>query len=109
MVYYYLAGAILFEVIATSTLQATAQFTKLLPSAIVVISYVIAFYLVSLTLKTLPLGITYAIWSSFGVVLVTIAGIFLYKQIPDIPSIIGMSLIVSGVVIIHLFSNTASH
>jgi len=109
MAYFYLAGAIFFEVIATSTLQASAQFTKLFPSAIVAVAYVIAFYLITLTLKTIPLGVTYAIWSSLGIVLVTIAGMFLYKQIPDIPAIIGMSLIVSGVVVIHLFSNTASH
>lgn len=109
MAYFYLAGAILFEVIATSTLQATAQFTKFIPSVIVAVAYVIAFYLITFALRTIPLGVTYAIWSSLGIVLVTIAGIFLYKQIPDIPAIIGMGLIISGVVVIHLFSNTASH
>ena len=106
MAYLYLAIAIVAEVIATSALKASAEFTKLLPSLIVVIGYGIAFYFMTLVLRTIPIGITYAVWSGVGIVLVAILGIFLYKQIPDIPAIIGMGLIISGVVVIHLFSKT---
>jgi len=107
--YLYLAIAIISEVIGTSALKASEEFSKLVPSAIVVIGYVAAFYFMTLTLRTIPLGVTYAIWSGMGIVLISIAGIFLYKQIPDTPAIIGMALIVSGVVVIHLFSKTVSH
>lgn len=109
MVYLYLTVAIIAEVAATSALKASEEFTRLVPSMIVVAGYGIAFYFMSLILRTIPIGITYAVWSGLGIVLVTIAGIFLYKQIPDIPAIIGMSLIVSGVVVIHIFSKTIVH
>ena len=109
MSYLYLTIAIISEVIGTSALKASEEFTKLIPSAIVVIGYAVAFYFMTLTLRTIPIGVTYAIWSGMGIVLITIAGIFLYKQIPDIPAIIGMGLIVAGVIVIHLFSKTAPH
>jgi len=109
MAYLYLTIAIVAEVIATSALKASAEFTKLLPSLIVVIGYGVAFYFMTLVLRTIPIGITYAVWSGVGIVLVAILGIFLYKQIPDIPAIIGMGLIISGVVVIHLFSKTVEH
>ena len=109
MAYLYLAIAIVAEVIATSALKASEEFTKLLPSLIVVIGYGVAFYFMTLVLRTIPIGITYAVWSGIGIVLVAILGVFLYKQIPDIPAIIGMGLIISGVVVIHLFSKTVGH
>ena len=109
MTYIYLAFAIIAEVIATSALKKSEEFTKLFPSAIVIIGYGVAFYLLAHVLKTIPVGITYAIWSGLGIVLVTLAGIFLYKQIPDIPAIIGMGLIVAGVLVINVFSNTIRH
>ena len=109
MAYIYLAIAIIAEVAATSALKASVEFTKLIPSIIVVVGYGLAFYFMTLVLRTIPIGITYAIWSGLGIVLVTIAGIMLYKQIPDLPAIIGMGLIVSGVVVIHIFSKTVSH
>ncbi|MDA2920142.1 SMR family transporter [Desulfobacterota bacterium AH_259_B03_O07] len=109
MTYVYLAIAIVAEVIATSALKASEEFTKLGPSLIVIVGYAVAFYLLTLVLRTLPVGITYAIWSGVGIVLVTIAGGIVYKQIPDFPAIIGMALIVGGVVIIHIFSKTAVH
>jgi small multidrug resistance pump len=109
MAYVYLAVAIIAEVAATSALKASAEFTKLVPSIIVVAGYGIAFYFMTLVLRTIPIGITYAVWSGLGIVLVTIVGIFLYKQIPDTPAIIGMTLIVSGVAVIHIFSKTISH
>ena len=109
MAYLYLAIAIIAEVAATSALKASAEFTKLIPSTIVVVGYGVAFYFMTLVLRTIPVGITYAIWSGLGIVLVTIVGTVFYKQIPDFPAIIGMRLIVSGVVVIHVFSKTVSH
>ncbi len=109
MTHVYLAIAIVAEVTATSALKASEEFTKLGPSLIVIVGYAVAFYLLTLVLRTLPVGITYAIWSGMGIVLVTIAGGIIYKQLPDLPAIIGMALIVGGVVIIHIFSKTAVH
>lgn len=109
MAYLYLVIAIGAEVVATSMLKASAEFTKLLPSLIVVIGYGISFYFMALVLRTIPVGITYAVWSGVGIVLIAIAGAFLYKQVPDLPAIIGMGLIVLGVVIINVFSKTISH
>ncbi len=109
MAYLYLAIAIIAEVTGTSALKASEEFTKLIPSIIVVIGYGISFYFMTLILRTIPIGITYALWSGLGIVLVTIVGIFLYKQIPDTAAVIGMGLIVSGVVIIHIFSKTINH
>ena len=104
MSYLYLAIAILTEVIATSALKATEEFTKFWPTLIVIFGYALSFYFLTLTLRTIPMGITYAVWSGIGIVLITIAGVLLYKQTPDLPAIIGMGLIVSGVIVIHLFS-----
>jgi len=109
MAYLYLAIAIITEVIATSALKAANGFTNLIPSLIVIIGYTVSFYYMMLVLKTIPVGITYAIWSGVGIVLVAVAGIFIYKQIPDTPAIIGMGLIIAGVVVIHLFSDTVQH
>ena len=102
--YIYFAAAIVSEVVATSALKASEQFTKLTPSLIVIIGYCISFYLVTLVLKTIPVGITYAIWSGVGIVLVALVGAILYKQIPDIPAVIGMGFIIAGVVIINVYS-----
>ena len=109
MAYLYLAIAIVAEVAATSALKASAEFTRVFPSLIVIIGYGVAFYFMTLVLRTLPIGITYAIWSGVGIVLVSVVGVLLYKQIPDIPALIGMGLIISGVVVIHMFSNTVNH
>lgn len=109
MSYIYLALAIIAEVAATSALKASEEFTRLVPSLIVIVGYGVAFYLLTLVLRVIPVGVTYAIWSGLGIVLVTVVGIFLYKQIPDLPAIIGMGLIISGVVVINVFSKTAGH
>jgi len=109
MTYLYLVIAIIAEVAATSALKASEEFTNLIPSIIVVVGYVVAFYFMSLVLRVMPVGITYAVWSGLGIVLVTIVSIFLYKQTPDMPAVIGMSLIVLGVVVINVFSKTVSH
>jgi len=107
--YLYLAIAIVAEVIATSALKASAEFTKLYPSLIVIIGYCIAFYFMTLVLRTIPIGVTYAIWSGLGIVLVAVVGVVLYKETPDIPAIIGMGLIISGVLVIHVFSESVQH
>jgi small multidrug resistance pump len=109
MAYLYLSIAILAEVAATSALKASAEFTRLIPSLIVVVGYSVAFYFMALVLRTIPVGITYAIWCGLGIVLVAIAGAVLYKQIPDIPAIIGMALIIAGVAVINVFSRTVGH
>jgi len=105
----YLAIAIIAEVVGTVALKASGEFTKLVPSAVVVIGYGVSFYFLSLTLRTIPLGITYAIWSGVGIVLIATIAAIVYRQIPDIPAIIGMALIVFGVVVINVFSKTVSH
>ena len=106
---YALFLAIVFEVIATSSLKACEQFSKLVPSAVVVIGYGAAFYFFSVSLKSVPVGLAYAVWSALGIVLVTIAGIFLYKQVPDLPALIGIAFIIVGVIVIQGFSKTAAH
>jgi len=107
--YWYLLIAIATEVIATSALKASEEFTKFWPSSLVVLGYIASFYFMVLVLRTLPVGITYAIWSGVGIVLVTLVSIVLYDQIPDLPAVLGMALIIAGVVVIHLFSTTVSH
>ncbi|MEH0022640.1 MAG: multidrug efflux SMR transporter [Desulfobacter sp.] len=109
MGYVYLAAAIVLEVIATSALKATKGFTVPFPSLIVIVGYGLAFYFLSLVLETMNMGVAYAIWAGLGVVLVALAGSFLYRQVPDLPAIIGMGLIVAGVVVINLFSRTTTH
>jgi small multidrug resistance pump len=109
MAYLYLTVAILAEVIGTSALKASKEFTNLVPSLIVVAGYGVAFYFMTLALRSIPIGITYAVWSGVGIVLITIAGVFLYKEIPDLPAVIGMGLIIAGVAVIHVFSKTVSH
>tara|TARA_B100000953_G_scaffold128974_1_gene106220 strand:+ start:116 stop:445 length:330 start_codon:yes stop_codon:yes gene_type:complete len=109
MIYFYLALAIVAEVAGTSLLKATEEFTKLLPTTFLVIFYLISFWLMTLALRELPLGVVYAVWSGLGIVLVAIIGVFVYKEIPDLASILGMGLIISGVVVIHLFSKSIQH
>ncbi len=107
--YMYLTLAIVFEVVATSALKASDGFTKLLPSLIVVIGYAATFYFFSIVLKTMPVGVAYAIWCGLGIVLVTVTSMILYHQVPDLPAIIGMGLILAGVCIINYFSKTIVH
>jgi len=105
----FLLIAIISEVIATSALKATADFTKLWPSIIVVIGYVSAFYFLSLTLRTIPVGIAYAIWSGIGVALIALVAWLVYGQTLDIPAFIGIALIVAGVVVLNVYSKTVPH
>ena len=106
MAYLYLSIAIIAEVIATSALKASNEFTKLVPVIIMMVGYGISLYLLTLVLRTLPVGITYAVWSGIGIVLITIVGIFLYDEVPDLAAILGMALIITGVAVIHLFSKS---
>jgi small multidrug resistance pump len=107
--YLFLAVAIILEVIGTSALKASEQFTKLVPGIVTAVTYIGAFYFLSLTLKTIPVGISYAIWSGIGIVLITLAGIVVFKEIPDLPAIVGMVLIITGVLVIHIFSKATAH
>lgn len=101
--------AIIFEIIATSALKKSEQFTQLLPSIITVVGYFAAFYFLSFAIRTIPVGFAYAIWSAVGIVLITIIGAIFFKEIPDLPAIIGLSLIIIGVVVINIFSKTTAH
>lgn len=109
MTWIYLGIAIVAEVIATSALKASEGFTRLWPSVLVVCGYGVAFFFLSLTLRTLPIGIAYAIWSGVGIVLVTIGGVVLFGQRLDTPALIGMGLITLGVVVINVFSSSTRH
>lgn len=107
--YMYLSLAIVFEVIATSALKAADGFTKVGPSLLVAIGYAGSFYFFSIVLRTVPVGVAYAIWCGLGIVLVTLTGIVIYKQIPDFPAVLGMGFILVGVCIINYFSKTIGH
>lgn len=109
MGYLYLAIAILAEVVATSALKYSDGFTKPLASIVVVAGYGIAFYCLSVVLKTIPIGIAYAIWAGLGIVLISIVGYFFYQQKLDVAAIVGISLILVGVVIINVFSTALAH
>lgn len=101
--------AIAAEVVATSSLKASEGFTRLWPSTLVVLGYALAIYLLSLVLKSIPVGVAYAIWSGLGVVLITLVAWLMYGQRIDLPGLIGMGLIVAGVVVLNLFSSTSVH
>jgi small multidrug resistance pump len=105
----YLGIAIVSEVIGTSALNASAGFSRLWPSLIVVVGYAVAFYCLSLALKSIPVGIAYAIWSGVGVALIALVGWAIFGQALDAPAIIGIALIVAGVVVLNVFSRTSVH
>ena len=107
--YLFLGIAIAAEVIATTSMKALDGFNKPLPLLLVVVGYGLSLWLLSLVVKTIPIGIAYAVWAGLGIVLVSIAALFIYEQKLDLPAILGMSLIVAGVVVIQLFSSTAGH
>jgi small multidrug resistance pump len=104
-----LLAAIVAEVVATSALKASDGFKRFWPSVLVIVGYGLSFYFMSLTLREIPVGVVYAIWSGVGVVLITIIAWIIYKQHLDLPAIIGMALIVAGVIVMNLFSRSASH
>lgn len=108
MSYLYLALAIIFEVLGSSFIKASDGFTKWMPTLVVVVAYVIAFYFLSLCLKTIPLSIAYAIWSGIGIILTVLISVYVFKQKIDLPAIIGIIFILIGVIIINYFSK-ATH
>lgn len=105
----FLAIAIVSETVATSALKSSEGFSRLWPSLLVVAGYCAAFYFLSLTLRTIPVGVAYAIWSGVGVVLIALAGWLIHGQRLDAPALIGMALIVAGVVVMNVFSTTGGH
>jgi small multidrug resistance pump len=107
--YLYLTIAIAAEVIATSALKASQGFTRLGPSLVVAAGYGVAFYFLSLVLKTIPVGVAYAIWSGVGMVLIALIGWVVLKQPLDAAAMLGIALIITGVAVIQLFSKTAAH
>lgn len=109
MPWLYMAGAIFCEIIATSALKSAEGFTRPVPTALVLIGYGVAFYCLSVALKTIPVGIAYAVWSGVGIVAISLIGLFWYRQTIDAAGLAGMALIVAGVIVINLFSKTAQH
>ena len=106
---FYLVIAVAFETVGTSALKATDGFSRLGPAVIVAVGYGLSFYFLALVLKTMPVGVAYAIWSALGIFLITLIGWLLFGQRLDAPAIIGLALIIGGVLVIHLFSRTAGH
>jgi len=100
---------VIAETIGTSALHASQQFSKFWPSVLVVCAYAISFYLLSLTLKYMPVGIMYALWSGFGIILIAIIGWAVFRQNLDLPAVLGIALIIAGIAIIQVFSKTAGH
>ena len=109
MAYLYLAVAIVFEVFATTALKASDGFTRLWPSLAVVAGYGVAFFCLSLCLRTMDVGAAYAIWCAVGIVLVTASAAVFYKQVPDAWAMVGMGMIIAGVVVLFTMSRSVSH
>lgn len=109
MAYFYLVLAVMAETVGTSALQASQQFTKPLPSVLVVIGYATAFWFLSLVLRTIPVGVAYAIWSGLGIIFIALIGWLVFRQPLDMPAVIGMTMILAGIIVIQLFSGTAPH
>ena len=107
--YIALGIAIALEVVGTSALQASQQFTRTVPTIVMAVSYLSAFYFLSLALRTIPVGIAYAIWSGLGIVLITIVGLVVFKQKLDLPAVLGLAMIVGGVVVVNVFSKAVTH
>ncbi|WP_288383867.1 multidrug efflux SMR transporter [uncultured Acinetobacter sp.] len=108
MAFLYLLIAILAEVIATSAMKASDGFSQLLPSGITILGYAFAIYFLSLTMKSIPIGITYALWSGAGIILVSLVGFFYYKQHLDVAAVIGLVFMIAGIMIINIFSKSTN-
>ena len=107
--YLYLVVAIVTEVIGTSALKASDDFSKLVPSILVVLGYAISFRMLSLVVREIPVGVSYAIWSGAGIVLVSLVGMVLYRQVPDLAAWAGFALIIAGIIVLNLFSKMNVH
>jgi len=101
-----LLTAIAFEVVGTTALKASAEFAKPLPTLVMAVSYVLAFYLLSITLRVIPVGVAYVLWSGIGIVAISMIGYFAFKQSLDVPAIVGIGLIIAGVVVLNVFSRS---
>ncbi|CAN7370285.1 SMR family transporter [Rhizobium rhizogenes] len=108
-VYAVLMVAIVLEVMGTTALQMSQQFTRLGPSIVLVLCYAASFYCLSVTLRVIPVGIAYAIWSALGIVLISAVGLVFFRQKLDLAAIIGLGLIIAGVLVVNLFSKSVSH
>ncbi len=109
MGYVYLTIAIITEVIGTTALKASNEFTRLGPTALAIGGYLVSFYVLTLVLRTIPVGVAYAIWAGIGIALISVVSVFLFDQKLDFPAIIGISLIIAGVATINLFSKVTVH
>ena len=109
MKYLYLALAIVLEVLGSSSMKASDGFSKLLPTTITIIAYIACFFFLSQALKSIPLGIAYAIWGGLGIVLTALISVIIFKQSLDLPAIIGIILIVAGVFVMNFFSKSSTH
>ena len=109
LTYVSLAAAIFLEVVGTTLLQQSQQFTRAVPTVLMALCYGAAFYLLSLALRTMPVGIAYAIWSGLGIVLISIVGLVFLGQRLDLPAVVGIGLIIAGVLVVNLFSSSVSH
>ncbi|MEO9682190.1 MAG: SMR family transporter [Tateyamaria sp.] len=107
--YIYLIIAVIAETIGTTALQASDQFTRVWPSVLVVIAYGFAFYFLGIALKYIPVGIAYALWSGLGIVLIALIGFAVFGQVLDIAALVGLSMIIGGIVVIQMFSSSATH
>ncbi|GGX62708.1 multidrug transporter [Tateyamaria omphalii] len=107
--YVYLVLAVAAETIGTTALQASNQFTRMGPTLLVVLAYGVAFYFLGIALKYIPVGIAYALWSGLGIVLIALIGFAVFGQVLDLAAILGLGLIITGIVVIQLFSTTATH
>jgi small multidrug resistance pump len=101
--------AIVLEVLGTTFLQQSEQFTRPVPTALMLVSYLLSLFLLSVALKTLPVGIAYAVWSGLGIVLISCVGYFVFKQTLDMAALIGLGLIIAGVIIVNVFSKSVAH
>lgn len=109
LVYSVLVVAIVFEVLGTSAMQAAQHFSRALPTLLMVVCYAIAFYFLSWSLRYVPVGIAYAIWSGLGIVLISLVGYFLFGQTLDVAALVGLGLIIAGVLVLNLFSKSTFH
>jgi small multidrug resistance pump len=107
--YIYLIVAVVFEVIATTALKQTEGFTRLVPSLVSIGGYALAFYFLSLPLRTMPVGVVYALWCGAGIIFITAIGWVWFRQVLDLPALAGMGLIMAGVIVINLWSKTVVH
>lgn len=109
MLYTVLVAAIVFEVLGTSAMQAAQHFTRVVPTVTMVVCYAIAFFFLSYTLRFIPVGIAYAVWSGLGIVLISLVGYLVFGQKLDVAAMLGLGLIIAGVMILNLFSKSAVH